>query len=338
VQHGRAHRRKKKEDLEADHASRDMDTGSSGAPIKGHVAEALGLGTTAPFAIVAPIGQAFQPRRVESPMDRITRSGAGKRSSTRTRRKRGRYIQARPAKGDLSDIAIDATVRRAAALQVEREVRAGALTVLPEDVQKKVRVRKASNLILFVVDASWSMAGAQRMEATKGAILSLLVDAYQKRDRVGLVVFQKEQARLVLPFTSSVDLAQSALRHLPVGGKTPLPAGLLLAYRAFRRELRLRPEAMPLLILLTDGAGNVSLTDTPPQEETQRIAGLIRQAGIHSVVINMEHPAYDRGLAKDVARALGGPCYCLAELRSAELYQTVRGQLREGAGQAPSGA
>ena len=314
-----------------------MDIGGAGTPIKGHVAEALGLGSSAAIEMVAPIGRTFQPRRVESPMDRITRSGAGKRSSTRTRRKRGRYIQALPAKGDLSDIAIDATVRRAAAFQVGREVMPGTLTVLSEDVQKKVRVRKAANLILFVVDASWSMAGAQRMEATKGAILSLLVDAYQKRDRVGLVVFQKEQARLVLPFTTSVDLAESALRHLPVGGKTPLPAGLLLAYRAFRRELRLRPEAMPLLILLTDGAGNVSLTDTPPQEETRKIADLIRQAGIHSVVVNMEHPAYDRGLAKDVARALGGPCYCLAELRAAELYRTVREQLREGARPAPSG-
>ena len=309
-----------------------MDIGGAGVPIKGHVAEALGLGNSLSIDTVAPIGQAFQPRRVESPMDRITRSAAGKRSSTRTRRKRGRYIQAQPAKGDLSDIAIDATVRRAATLQVEREAQPGALTVLPEDVQKKVRVRKASNLILFVVDASWSMAGAQRMEATKGAILSLLVDAYQKRDRVGLVVFQKEEARLVLPFTSSVDLAQSALRHLPVGGKTPLPAGLLLAYRTFRRELRLQPEAMPLLILLTDGAGNVSLTDTPPQEETRKIADMIRQAGIHSVVINMEHPAYDRGLAKDVARALGGRSYCLAEFRATELYHAVREQLCEGSG------
>ena len=80
----------------------------------------------------------------------------------------------------------------------------------------------------------------------------------------------KEEARLVLPFTSSVELAQRALRHLPVGGKTPLPAGLMLAYRVFRREIRLSPEAMPLLILLTDGAGNVSLTELPPQEVLER--------------------------------------------------------------------
>jgi magnesium chelatase subunit D len=262
-------------------------------------------------------------------MDRLTRSAAGKRSSTRTRRKRGHYIQAQPAAGDLSDIAIDATIRQAATLQVQREAEPGTFAILPQDVQKKVRVRRAANLILFVVDASWSMAGSQRMDATKGAILSLLVDAYQKRDRVGLVVFQKEEARLVLPFTASVEMAQAALRHLPVGGKTPLPAGLMLAYRTFRRELRLYPEAMPLLILLTDGAGNVSLAGAPPQEEAHKIADFVRRAGIHSIVVNMEHPAYDRGMAKDVARALGGPCYCLAELKAAELYRTVREELGE---------
>jgi len=135
--------------------------------------------------MVVPIGDMFKSRRLETPMDRLTRRTAGKRSSTRTSRKRGRYIQARPAEGDLSDIALDATIRQAALQQLEREAEQGTLTILPQDVQKKVRVRRASNLILFVVDASWSMAGAQRMEATKGAIMSLLVDAYQKRDHVG---------------------------------------------------------------------------------------------------------------------------------------------------------
>jgi magnesium chelatase subunit D len=101
----------------------------------------------------------------------------------------------------------------------------------------------------------------------------------------------------------------------------------MLAYRVFGRELRLHPKAMPLMILLTDGAGNVSLTETPPQEEAQKIADLIQESGIHSVVINMEHEAYDRGLAASLATALDGPCYCLAELRARELYRTVRDEL-----------
>jgi Mg-chelatase subunit ChlD len=310
-----------------------MDVGGAGPPIKGHVADPLGVGGGEQVDLVVPIGDVFKPHRIESPMDKLTRRTAGKRSTTRTSRKRGRYIQARPADGDLSDIALDATIRQAALQQPKRREASTAedgpssFTILPQDVQKKVRVRRASNLILFVVDASWSMAGAQRMEATKGAIMSLLVDAYQKRDQVGLVVFQKEEARLVLPFTSSVELAQGALRHLPVGGKTPLSAGLMLAYRVFHREMRLHPQAMPLMILLTDGAGNVALTDTPPQEEVHKIADLIHHIGIHSIVINMEHQAYDRGLADNLAQALGGPCYCLAEIRATELYRTVREEL-----------
>jgi magnesium chelatase subunit D len=281
------------------------------------------VGGAHPVDIVPAIGHVFKTRRIESPLDRLTRQTAGKRSFTRTSRKRGRYVQARPAHGDLSDVALDATLRQAAL----RGAEAGELALTADDVQRKVRVRRAGNLVLFVVDASWSMAGAQRMEATKGAIMSLLVDAYQKRDRVGLVVFQREEARLVLPFTSSVELAQRALRHLPVGGKTPLAAGLLLAYRVFHREMRLNPEAMPLLILLTDGAGNVAMTELPPQEEALRVGDLIHASGVHSVVMNMEHPAYDRGLAQGLADALRGPCYRLAELKAAELYRAVRQQL-----------
>lgn len=311
-----------------------MSVGEGGASIKGHTADPLGVGGPQQVDIVPTIGSVFNPRRVESPLDRLTRKTAGKRSFTRTSRKRGRYIQARPANGDLSDVALDATLRQAALHQVERGAEVGTLALMTGDVQRKVRVRRAGNLILFVVDASWSMAGTQRMEATKGAIMSLLVDAYQKRDRVGLVVFQKQEARLVLSFTSSVELAQRALRHLPVGGKTPLAAGLLLAYRVFHREMRLYPESMPLLILLTDGAGNVALTDLPPQEEALHVADLIHAAGIHSVVVNMEHPSYDRGLAQGLAESLRGPCYHLAELKATELYRAVREQLDLGTGEA----
>ncbi len=309
------------------------DAGGAGAPIKGHTADPLGVGGSRQVDIVPTIGHVFHARRIQSPLDRLTRRTAGKRSFTRTSRKRGRYIQARPARGDLSDIALDATLRQAALHQAERrtggedQAEPGALMLTVDDAQRKVRVRRAANLILFVVDASWSMAGAQRMEATKGAIMSLLIDAYQKRDRVGLVVFQKEEARLVLPFTSSVELAQRALRHLPVGGKTPLSAGLLLAYRVFRRERRLNPEAMPLLILLTDGAGNVSLTDLAPQDEALQLCELVHADQIHSVVINMEHPAYDRGLAQGLADCLHSPCYRLAELKAAELYKAVRDEM-----------
>ncbi|MDO9130333.1 MAG: VWA domain-containing protein, partial [Anaerolineales bacterium] len=104
-----------------------------------------------------------------------------------------------------------------------------AFAIQKSDLQRKVRVKKAANLVLFLVDASWSMAVAERMAATKGAILSLLTDAYQRRDRVGLIVFQKDRATLVLSPTNSIQLAQRALMDIPVGGKTPLSAGLFMA-------------------------------------------------------------------------------------------------------------
>jgi magnesium chelatase subunit D len=278
------------------------------------------------------IGDIFRSRRLQTPLDRMFRRGAGKRSFTRTERKRGRYTTSRPAHGPTTDIAFDATIRQAAPYQLRRHSGDGqrgdtVFSITMDDLHKKVRVRRAANLILFVVDASWSMAAAERMEATKGAVMTLLMDAYQRRDQVGLVTFQKEQAALILPPTSSVELAKKALTDIPVGGKTPLSAGLLLAYRVLTRQMRANPEVMPLMILLTDGAGNVSMTDLPPQEEAHRVASLIHQSGIRSAVINMEHVSFDRGLAQGLADVLGAHCYALRELKAEELYQAVREEL-----------
>jgi magnesium chelatase subunit D len=171
------------------------------------------------------------------------------------------------------------------------------------------------------------MAVAERMEATKGAVLSLLTDAYQRRDQVGLVVFQKNNACVVLPPTNSVELAKRALTDIPVGGKTPLSAGLQTAYDVIAREVRQRPDLMPLMVLLTDGAGNVSMTNRPPQEEAYLIAETFPQAEIRTVVINMENEAFDQGLAQALATHLDAPCYSLAELKAEALLQTVRGEL-----------
>ncbi len=297
-------------------------------PLKGHQADPVPLSYIRQADTPVSIGPAFKPRRVETPLDRLTRHSAGKRSFTKTERKRGRYVQSRPANGQSDDIAFDATFRYAAPHQIHRQSGNLALAITDEDLQRKVRVRRAANLILFVVDASWSMAAAERMVATKGAIMSLLDDAYQRRDQVGLVVFQKDEARLVLPPTSSMKLAQKALQDIPVGGKTPLSSGLLLAYRVCQRELRRNPEVMPLMILLTDGAGNVSMTDLPAQDEALKMADRIQRSHIRSVVINMEHASFDRGLAQHLADALGAPCYTLQALKAEELYQTVRGELK----------
>jgi Mg-chelatase subunit ChlD len=195
-------------------------------------------------------------------------------------------------------------------------------------LQRKIRVRLTANLILFAVDASWSMAVAERMAATKGAILSLLTDAYQRRDRVGLIVFQKDRANLILPPTNSVQLAQRALQDIPVGGKTPLSAGLLMSYEVIKREKLAHPDIMPLIILLTDGAGNVTISSKlSAEEEAHQICDQIAAENIRGVVINMEHPAFDQGLAQALGEHLKSPCYSLAELKAENLYNAVRTEM-----------
>ncbi|MCL4505340.1 MAG: VWA domain-containing protein [Chloroflexi bacterium] len=283
------------------------------------------------------IGDQFRVRKLNTPLDRITRNQAGRRSTSRTDRKRGRYIRARPmGEGRVNDLAFDATLRAASVHQNYRRLHMpeGAKTGGPSflirrsDYQRKIRVRRTANLVVFVVDASWSMAVAERMAATKGAIMSLLTDAYQRRDRVGLIVFQKNAATLILPPTSSVELAQKALSDIPVGGKTPLAAGLTLSYQVVTREKRLHPEVLPLLIILTDGAGNVSMGNLPPQVEAYRIANLIRDESIRSVVINMEHAAFDQGLARKLAENLDCACLSLRELHAETLYAAVKNELK----------
>ena len=275
-------------------------------------------------------GEAFAPRKLDTPLDKLARKKSGRRSQTHTERKRGRYVKARPAEGKTTDIAFDATIRAAAPYQTRRTEKRKRLAFAIErgDLQRKVRVKKTANLVLFLVDASWSMAVAERMNATKGAILSLLMDAYQRRDRVGLIVFQKDRATLVLPPTNSIQLAQRALADIPVGGKTPLSAGLLMATDVLRQEKNTHPDVEPLLIVLTDGARNVALGALPPQEESYHFAEMIAVESVRSIVINMEHASFDQGLAQSLAKHLKAPCYTLGELKAEALYHTVKQEMR----------
>ncbi len=172
------------------------------------------------------------------------------------------------------------------------------------------------------------MAVAERMSAAKGAVLSLLTDAYQRRDKVGMIVFQKDRAQVVLPPTNSVELARRYLRDIPIGGKTPLSAGLKLAYEVIKREELAHPDTQSLMILLTDGVGNVSISNMPPQEEAYKIAEKFADDEIPGVVINMEHKEFDKGLAHEIADHLGASYYCLSDLQAEKLLQTVKGEIR----------
>ena len=276
------------------------------------------------------IGDTFDPDIIDTPLDRINRRSSGRRSQSRTETKRGRYIQARPADGELTDIAFDATIRAAAPFQKARHSVDNnlAFSIRKHDLQRKVRIRQTANLILFVVDASWSMAVAERMSAAKGAVLSLLTDAYQRRDKVGMIVFQKDHAQVILPPTNSVELARRYLADIPIGGKTPLSAGLNLAHEVIKREELAHSEIQPMLILLTDGVGNVSMGRMPPQVEAYKVADKIAEDEIPSVVINMEHKEFDKGLANEVAEHLNASYYCLSDLQAEKLLQTVREEMR----------
>lgn len=294
-------------------------------PSAGHAAPGLDDPEAAPGAA----SEAFRARRVETAIDRLTRRQAGRRSTTRTDTRRGRYVRALPADGRWDDIAFDASVRAAA-------IRRGAgdagtpLELGVDDLQRKLRVRRAGNAILFLVDASWSMATAERIAAAKGAVLSLLLDAYQRRDRVGLAVFRRREATVVLPFTSSVTRAEQLLRHIAVGGKTPLSHALATAAELFGREQRRDPTTRPMLVLLTDGGGNISMTGRPPAEEMRELAGVLRRRGVRSLVIDL----YQRsgGLpaspAAELAEALGGTLVSVAALHAEGVAARVKAELR----------
>jgi magnesium chelatase subunit D len=172
------------------------------------------------------------------------------------------------------------------------------------DVRVKARRRRTGTAVLFVLDSSGSMGLNQRMSATKGAILSLLNDAYQRRDRVGLIVFRGREASVVLPFTSSVDLAEQRLADLPTGGKTPLAAGLLTAQRMFVEEERRRPKMNRLLVLISDGKANVAAQGEDAMTEVSAVCQAWRPKDARRIVIDPESGLARFGRARRVAEWL----------------------------------
>ncbi len=282
--------------------------------------------------------QMFRPRRLEGAADRMQRRSPGKRSRTRTARKQGRYITSQIVPR-VTDLALDATLRAAAIYQRKRRNellhqphdahrRRPKVLIVKSDLRQKVRVRRTRNAVCFVVDASWSMAAEERMQATKAAVLSLLRDAYQRRDQVGLVSFQRDYARVLLPLTTSVELAQRRLQAMPTGGKTPLARGMLTAYELLERARRQDHEIVPLMVLLTDGQANVSIGNAPPQQEAYAIADLIASRDIRAIVIDTEHPNFERGLSRRLSEHLQGRYYRLEDLHDDGLVQAVRRQMQ----------
>jgi magnesium chelatase subunit D len=170
------------------------------------------------------------------------------------------------------------------------------------------------------------MGAGRRMAAAKGAVLSLLLDAYQKRDKVGLVAFRGEGAQVLLPPTGSVERASVLLEELPTGGRTPLTHGLALSYELLDRELRRNPDALPLLVLISDGRANVSLHGGKPVAEALDLAADIgREGRLRCLVVDAEEGGLVRfGLARQLAERLGGQYSELNGLRAPSLVRAVR--------------
>ncbi|MGA9204369.1 magnesium chelatase subunit D family protein, partial [Methanoregula sp.] len=278
--------------------------------------------TTTQFAEGSPFKLNRQPLAVPRRIDSFRREGNGRRSVTESRD--GKYVRSRIPETPGPDIALDATIRAAAPHQRGRE---GALAVKiePSDLREKVRERKMGNTVLFVVDASGSMGAQQRMTAVKGAILSLLIDAYQKRDRVGLVIFRGKGAEVLLPPTSSVELARKYMQTLPVGGKTPLAHGLSRGFEVLQRELAVNHHTIPRMILISDGKANVSMGSGSPIDDAKEVAAHIRDAGISSFVIDSEQSFITFGLAHTLSDELGAKYLRLKDLQAEQIAELVKG-------------
>lgn len=268
----------------------------------------------------------IQPMDIRA-KDRKKRSGKGKRSKTKTDDRKGRYIKYTRPKGPIKDIAIDATVRAAAPYQTRREKGDLAFAIHTSDFRDKVREKRTGTSILFVVDGSGSMGAKKRMSAVKGAILSLLMDAYQKRDEVGMVVFKGSKAQVVLPFTRSVDLANKCLSILPTGGRTPLADGLCLGLQTLQHEMLKNEETLPFLVLITDGRANCSNREVKPFDEAIKMAEHIGFTKIQSMVIDSEQDFIKLGLAKDIAEAMGADYLKLEDIESNSIVDALKSGL-----------
>ena len=265
------------------------------------------------------------PMWIEPSKDRKPKKGSGKRSLTMTDLMQGRYVRAEIPKSKTSDIAFDATLRAAAPYQKARPSNGCAVVIRKDDLRSKVREKRTGNIFLFVVDASGSMGARERMKTVKGVIFKILLDAYQKRDRVGMVAFRKNTAEVLLPVTRSVDFAQKKLATMPTGGKTPLAKGLLKAEDVLDMLYRQDANQDPVMILITDGRATSPLNKgTNPVTDALEEAKRIGRRNIPVAVIDTESGFIKLGLAKKLAKAMGASYFQVDKISEDQLLHIWR--------------
>jgi len=263
-------------------------------------------------------GTAYRTRMFTAAGVGVGEAGRRSRALTPT----GRTVGSVPARSERGKLHLAATIRAAAPDQRHRG-RTGSdrLCLTRADLRLAVTEGRESNLVLLVVDASGSMAARRRMEAVKTAAMSLLLDAYQRRDKVGLITFRGAEATLALPPTSSVEIAARRLDELPSGGRTPLAEGLLAAYETLRRERIRDPRRRPLLVLVTDGRATYGADAVG---RSRQIADHLRAAGVSSVVIDCETGKFMMGLAVTLSTHLGAQYVRVDELAADHVLSAVQ--------------
>jgi magnesium chelatase subunit D len=254
--------------------------------------------------------------------DRLARQEAGRRFLSLTTRRSGRFTRSRQAK-PVTDIAFAATIRAAAPHQQSRgRNKHSKLELRPEDLRQKVRERKTRSLVIFVVDGSDSVMARQLMPRTKRILLALLQNAYEKRDRVAMLVFRFAQGRVVLPPTRNFTRARRGVEELYIGGCTPLATGLLEGLRLAETERLRDPTTKPILIILTDGLANIDLSgnmrrDTP-HRDALNIAYEIAAHRVPTVMIDTNpYPT----ITNEAGEKVPSPCPELAQALAADYYQ-----------------
>ncbi|WP_433593582.1 magnesium chelatase subunit D family protein [Nocardia sp. CA-145437] len=266
-------------------------------------------------SVAASTATAPKPPRWEVPG--VGEGAPGRRSRARTRQ--GRIVRA--TDDTSTGLHLLGTIFAAAPRQFERGRLTGPLAFAPDDLRGAYREGREGNLVVFVVDTSGSMAARDRLSAVTNAVVALLRDAYQRRDKVAVITMRGQEADLVLPPTSSVDIAVRRLADLRTGGKTPLAQGLLQARDLIRRERTRDPHRRPLLVLLTDGRATGG---TDPVPRARAAARMLANDSVTAMVVDCERGMIRLGLARDIATELRGGYLRLSELTGDSVAHVVR--------------